>query len=180
MVFKTVLKIFWEYLKLNPIYIVYNIFFMIVTVINNFYLPKIYGEFYDTFQKNINLFMYSFIFILLLKGLIFLFYQVESYYFHIQCVGVEETTQRFIISKIKEKFIKTPEEVIIGEKLIASLKIQKIVRNWYYKIFQYLIPYFASIISAGYYMFKIEKLCKIKLIFSVTLCFTKSIFYSFK
>ena len=62
MVFKTVLKIFWEYLKLNPIYIVYNIFFMIITVINNFYLPKIYGEFYDTFQKNINLFMYSFIF----------------------------------------------------------------------------------------------------------------------
>ena len=56
---------------------------MIVTVINNFYLPKIYGEFYDTFQKNINLFMYSFIFILLLKGLVFLFYQIESYYFHI-------------------------------------------------------------------------------------------------
>ena len=52
MVFKTVAKIFWEYLKLNPIYIVYNIFFMIITVINNFYLPKIYGAFYDTFQKN--------------------------------------------------------------------------------------------------------------------------------
>ena len=164
MVFKTVLKIFWEYLKLNPIYIVYNIFFMIITVINNFYLPKIYGEFYETFQKNINLFMYSFIFILLLKGLVFLFYQIESYYFHIQCVGVEETTQRFIISKIKEKFIKSPEEVIIGEKLIASLKIQKIVRTWYYKIFQYLIPYFASIISAGYYMFQIDYMLPIFLI----------------
>ena len=164
MVFKTVLKIFWEYLKLNPIYIVYNIFFMIITVINNFYLPKIYGEFYETFQKNINLFMYSFIFILLLKGLVFLFYQIESYYFHIQCVGVEETTQRFIISKIKEKFIKSPEEVIIGEKLIASLKIQKIVRTWYYKIFQYLIPYFASIISAGYYMFQIDYMLPIFLV----------------
>ena len=164
MVFKTVLKIFWEYLKLNPIYIVYNIFFMIVTVINNFYLPKIYGEFYETFQKNINLFMYSFLFILLLKGLIFLFYQIESYYFHIQCVGIEETTQRFIISKIKEKFIKSPEEVIIGEKLIASLKIQKILRTWYYKIFQYLIPYFASIISAGYYMFKIDYMLPVFLV----------------
>ena len=164
MVFKTVLKIFWEYLKLNPIYIIYNIFFMIVTVINNFYLPKIYGEFYETFQKNINLFMYSFLFILLLKGLIFLFYQIESYYFHIQCVGIEETTQRFIISKIKEKFIKSPEEVIIGEKLIASLKIQKILRTWYYKIFQYLIPYFASIISAGYYMFKIDYMLPVFLV----------------
>ena len=161
MVFKTVAKIFWEYLKLNPIYIVYNIFFMIITVINNFYLPKIYGEFYDTFQKNINLFMYSFIFILFLKGLVFLFYQLESYYFHIQCVGVEETTQRFIISKIKEKFIQSPEEVIIGEKLIASLKIQKIVRTWYYKVFQYLIPYFFTIISSAIYMFKIDSMLPI-------------------
>ena len=78
-------------------------------------------------------------------------------YYHIQKIGIEEVTQQYVIPKIKEKFISHPEEVVIGEKLSATLKIQQIIRGWYYKIFQYLIPYAFVIISSAIYMYKLDK-----------------------
>ena len=51
-IFKVVSKIFLEYQTENPIYILFNIIFVIVSVVNNFYLPSVYGNFYDMFAKD--------------------------------------------------------------------------------------------------------------------------------
>jgi ABC-type multidrug transport system fused ATPase/permease subunit len=157
MVFKVIFKLFWEYQKNNPLYVFFNIICILATIVNNFYLSTIYGKFYDLFQNNIGKFMGAFLFILIMKTIVYLIYQFEDYYYHIQKIGIEEITQQYVISKIKEKFISHPEEVVIGEKLSATLKIQQIIRGWYYKIFQYLIPYTFVIISSAIYMYKLDK-----------------------
>jgi ATP-binding cassette subfamily C protein len=158
MVFKVIFKLFWEYQKNNPTYVLFNLICILATIVNNFYLPSIYGKFYELFQSNISKFMGAFIFILIIKTIVYLIYQFEEHYYHLQRMGIEEVTQQYVISKIKEKFITHPEEVLIGEKLSATLKIQKIISSWYYKIFQYLVPYFFVIMTSAIYMYQLDYL----------------------
>ncbi len=155
-IFKVVSKIFWEYQKENPIYILFNIIFIIVSIVNNFYLPSVYGNFYDMFSKDTTKFIKYFITILLVKGVVYLLFQFEEFFYNLQKIEVEEKTQHYVISKIKEKFISHPEEVIIGEKLASTIKIQKIVRGWYNKIFQSLAPYICVVTLTTIYMAKID------------------------
>ncbi len=155
-IFKVVAKIFWEYQKENPIYILFNIIFIIVSIVNNFYIPSIYGNFYDMFAKDTTKFIKYFITILIIKGIVYLLYQFEEFYYNLQKLQVEEKTQLYVISKIKEKFISHPEEVIIGEKLASTIKIQKIIRGWYAKIFQSLVPYICVLTMTTIYMAKID------------------------
>jgi ATP-binding cassette subfamily B protein len=155
-IFKVVSKIFWEYQTENPIYILFNIIFIIVSVVNNFYLPSVYGNFYDMFAKDTTKFIKYFITILLVKGIVYLLFQFEEFFYNLQKIDVEEKTQRYVISKIKEKFISQPEEVIIGEKLASTIKIQKIIRGWYSKVFQSLTPYICVLTLTTIYMAKID------------------------
>jgi ABC-type multidrug transport system fused ATPase/permease subunit len=155
---KVIAEIFWQYTKKNKSYVFFlNIIFIATTIINSIYLPQIYGKLYDMFKENINVFMYSFIFILLLKAIIYIVFQFEEYFVSSQSVGIEEVTQQFILDKIKEKYAQYPEDIIIGEKLSSMFKIQKTLGNWFAKIFQSLIPYFFIIISSGVYMYSLDK-----------------------
>jgi ABC-type multidrug transport system fused ATPase/permease subunit len=157
MVLKVIFKLFWEYQKNNPWYIFFNIICILTTVINNFYLSSLYGKFYELFQTNIAKFMGAFLFILVMKTIVYIIYQFEDYYYHIQKMGIEEVTQQYVISKIKEKFISQPEEVVIGEKLSATLKVQQIIRSWYFKFYQFLVPYVFVILTSAVYMYKLDK-----------------------
>jgi ABC-type bacteriocin/lantibiotic exporter with double-glycine peptidase domain len=165
MLWKVIAGIFWQYTKEHPFYVFFlNILFIGATIINNIYLPQIYGKLYDMFQDNINTFMYAFIFILLLKSTIYIIYQFEEYFFSIQRLGIEELIQKFILRKITEKYQINPEEIIIGEKLSSLFKIQKTFGMWFSKIFQYLIPYIAVIISSAIYMYSLDKYLPLYLI----------------
>ena len=44
MVLKVVAKVFWQYQKEHPLYVLFNIIFISATITNNFYLPSIYGN----------------------------------------------------------------------------------------------------------------------------------------
>jgi ABC-type bacteriocin/lantibiotic exporter with double-glycine peptidase domain len=155
---KVVADIFWQYAKKNKTYVFFlNVIFIATTITNSVYLPQIYGKLYDMFKENINVFMYSFIFILLLKAIIYIIFQFEEYFVSSQAMGVEEETQQFILNKINEKYALSPEEIIIGEKLSSMFKIQKTLGNWFSKIFQSLIPYIFIIISSGVYMYSLDK-----------------------
>jgi len=165
---KVVADIFWQYTKKNKSYVFFlNIIFIATTIINSVYLPQIYGKLYDMFKENINIFMYSFIFILLLKAIIYIVFQFEEYFVSSQSVGIEEETQKFILNKIKEKYSQYPEEIIIGEKLSSMFKIQKTLGSWFSKIFQSLIPYMCIIISSGVYMYSLDKYLPIYLVLLV-------------
>jgi ABC-type multidrug transport system fused ATPase/permease subunit len=174
-ILKVVGKIFWEYQKENPHYILFNIIFILVSIVNNFYLPSIYGNFYEMFSKDISKFISYFILILLVKGIVYLLFQFEEFYYNLQKIEVEEKTQQYVISKIKEKFISHPEEVIIGEKLASTIKIQKIVRGWYNKLFQSLLPYICVLTLTTIYMAKLD----IYMPFFVILLVIGSCVYSF-
>ncbi len=165
---KVVADIFWQYTKKNKSYVFFlNTIFIATTIINSVYLPQIYGKLYDMFKENINIFMYSFIFILLLKAIIYIVFQFEEYFVSSQWVGIEEETQKFILNKIKEKYEQYPEEIIIGEKLSSMFKIQKTLGSWFAKIFQSLIPYMCIIISSGVYMYSLDKYLPIYLVLLV-------------
>jgi ABC-type bacteriocin/lantibiotic exporter with double-glycine peptidase domain len=157
MLWKVIAGIFWKYKKEHPFYVLLNIIFIITTIVNKVYLPQIYGRLYDMFQKDTKQFMYYFTYILLLKAVIYLLYQLEDYYFTIQDLGIEEMTQEYVMDKIKDKYIDQPEEVIIGEKLSTISKIQKTFSGWYSKLFQYLFPYVFVVISSAFYMWTLDK-----------------------
>ena len=165
MLWKVIANIFWQYIKEHLFYVFFlNVLFIATSITNNLYLSKIYGQLYDMFKENLNTFMYAFIFILILKASIYLIYQFEEYFFSIQRLGIEEAIQKYIITKINEKYQRNPEEIIIGEQLSAIFKIQKTFGMWFSKIFQYLVPYIFVIISSAIYMYSIDKYLPVYLI----------------
>jgi ABC-type bacteriocin/lantibiotic exporter with double-glycine peptidase domain len=164
MLWKVIASIFWQYKKEHLFYVFLNIIFIIATIVNNVYLPQIYGKLYDMFQKDMSTFMYAFAFILILKSVIYLIYQFEEYYFSIQRLGVEDLTQKYVIDKIREKYIINPDDIIIGEKLSTIFKIQHTFSGWYSKIFQYLIQYIFVIGSSAVYMWTLDKYLPLYLI----------------
>jgi ABC-type bacteriocin/lantibiotic exporter with double-glycine peptidase domain len=164
MLWKVIASIFWQYKKEHLFYVFLNIIFIITTIVNNVYLPQIYGKLYDMFQKDISTFMYAFTFILILKSVIYLIYQFEEYYFSIQRLGIEDLTQKYVIDKIKEKYISNPDDIIIGEKLSTIFKIQHTFSGWYSKIFEYLVQYIFVIGSSAVYMWTLDKYLPLYLI----------------
>jgi ATP-binding cassette subfamily C protein LapB len=157
MLWSVIGDIFFQYKKKHLFYVLLNIIFIIITVVNNFYLPKIYGNLYETFQKDTSKFISIFTSIVIIKAIVYIFFQLEDYYYNVQKVGIEEETQKYVVSKIREQFINHPEEVIIGEKLSSMLRIQRTVANWYLKIFEHLVPYIFVVISSSYFMWTLDK-----------------------
>ena len=164
MLWKVIASIFWQYKKEHLFYVFLNIIFIITTIINNVYLPQIYGKLYDMFQKDMSTFMYAFTFILILKSVIYLIYQFEEYFFSIQRLGIEDLTQKYVIDKIREKYIINPDDIIIGEKLSTIFKIQHTFSGWYSKIFEYLVQYIFVIGSSAVYMWTLDKYLPLYLI----------------
>jgi len=162
---KIIAQIIWEYNKQHPMMILYNIIFIIVSVINNFYLPKYYGEMIDTFKDNPTQFLYIFGNILLIRGIIYLMYQFEDYYSDVQRLGIKELVQKYIVGKIREQYLENPEEVLVGEKITTIMKIQGVIANWYSLVREYLIPYVITLIVTGVFMFSLDKKFPLLLIF---------------
>ena len=168
MLWSVIGDIFFQYKKKHLFYVLLNIIFIIITVVNNFYLPKIYGNLYETFQKDTSKFISIFTSIVIVKAIVYIFFQLEDYYYNVQKIGIEEEAQKYVVSKIREQFINHPEEVIIGEKLSSMLRIQRTVANWYLKIFEHLVPYIFVVISSSYFMWTLDKylpLCILILLF---------------
>jgi len=157
MVLSTLGKLYYEYKKENKLLVLFNLIFIITTIVNNVYLPDVYGKLYEMFQNNLDKFMYAFLFILLLKGVVYMIFDFEDYYFNIQKTGIGEKMEEFLINKITDGYIENPDEVIIGEKLSTINKLQKTVSYWYGNFFQYLVPYLFVIVSSVIYMTQIDK-----------------------
>jgi ABC-type multidrug transport system fused ATPase/permease subunit len=168
MLWSVIGDIFLQYKKKHLFYVFLNIIFILITVVNNFYLPKIYGNLYETFQKDTSKFISIFTLIVVLKAMVYIFFQLEDYYYNVQKIGIEEEAQKYVVSKIREQFVNNPEEVIIGEKLSSMLRIQRTIANWYLKIFEHLVPYIFVIISSSYFMWTLDPylpLCILILLF---------------
>lgn len=162
---KIVAQIIWKYNKEHPSMIFYNLIFITVSVINNFYLPKYYGEMIDTIKTNPNKFLYIFANILGIRGIIYLMGQFEDYYSSIQRLGIKDIVQDYIIGKIRDKYLENPEEILVGEKLTTIMKIQTVIANWYILCREYLLPYIITLIITGFYMFSFDKKFPLLLIF---------------
>jgi ABC-type branched-subunit amino acid transport system ATPase component len=182
MLWNGVAKVFWEYNKTHPFYTFLNIIFILATIANNFYLPKVYGQLFEMFQKDMKVFMYAFSIILIMKVIIYIIYQFEYYYYSIQKTGIEEIVQKHMISKIKEKYISAPDDVVSSEQLASIMKIQQTVTSWYIKIYEFLTPYLFVIATSAFYMATIDNylpLCLILLLVgSFISVFTNSMFCS--
>jgi ATP-binding cassette subfamily B protein len=162
---KTILNIILEYHKQNPSMMLYNIIFIIVNVVSGFYLPKYYGEMIDTFKSNPSRFLTIFANILLIKGLIYALSEFEEYYTNIQKLGIKNIIQNFIINKITEKYMKDPEEVLVGEKITTILKIQGVVANWFAMARQYLIPYLITLGATAIFAYSMDTTFPLLLLF---------------
>jgi ABC-type multidrug transport system fused ATPase/permease subunit len=162
---KTIFSIIMEYHKLHPEMILYNIIFIIVNVVNGFYLPKYYGEMIDTFKSNPSRFLTIFANILLIKGLIYALSEIEEYYTDIQKLGIKNIIQKFIINKISDKYIQDPEDVLVGEKITTIMKIQGVVANWYAMARQYLIPYIIILGCTASFAYSLDSTFPFLLIF---------------
>ena len=154
MLWKYVFNLYYNFIKENPRYLFLNIFFLLVSVINNYYLPKYYGSIFDMFKKDINVFLKAFMYILIVKAIIYFISEVQNYYISIQRAGLEVNVNKNLIDKIKNKFIVNPNDIVIGENLAAISEFQATVSDWYSYIFDYIISYVATI---GFFLFYVSK-----------------------
>jgi ABC-type bacteriocin/lantibiotic exporter with double-glycine peptidase domain len=145
MLWKFVFEIFYDFFLKNPSYFLINIFFFVITIISDYYLPKYYGFLLEVFNKNMNLFLNSFLNILIIKGIVYFITEFQNYYVSIQRTDVEEFLHQQLIDKIKNKFIKNPNDIVIGEKVAAIAEFQSTLSDWYSYLFDYLFSYLGTI-----------------------------------
>jgi ABC-type bacteriocin/lantibiotic exporter with double-glycine peptidase domain len=146
MLWKFVLEIIYKFFKNNPRYIFANIFFLIATIANDYYLPKYYGFLFEIFDKNVSVLLKSIMYILAFKGIIYFVSEFQNYYISIQRTGLEQLIYQSLIDKIKNNYIKNPNDIAIGEKVSAVAEFQSIISDWYYYLFDYLISYLGVIL----------------------------------
>jgi ABC-type multidrug transport system fused ATPase/permease subunit len=151
-----VTKLFLKYNIDNALIALYNIIFIISGLINSYYLPDYYGRLLDIFNKDIGLFMTAILYILILNGIVYALMEFEDYYLTIQKNKIEELSNKIIMEKIKEKFLKNPEEVVIGEKIATLNRFKEILGLWYHYSIAYIIPYALTIIAFMVYLYKFD------------------------
>jgi ATP-binding cassette subfamily C protein len=156
MLFNFVAKIFWKYNIENKDQALLNLVFFATTVVNYYYLPNYYGHMFDMFNKNINLFIYAFSFILIMNMLIYFIGNFEQYYLSIQRIKIKALVYESLNEKIKNAFIKNPEDIVIGEKVGAFNEFKAVIGRWYEHSFQYIIPYTITILIFSYNLFKYD------------------------
>jgi ABC-type bacteriocin/lantibiotic exporter with double-glycine peptidase domain len=169
MLWKYVFNVYYTFIKENPRYLFLNIFFLLVSVINNYYLPKYYGLIFDMFNKNINVFLKAFMYILIVKAVVYFISEFQNYYIGIQRVGLEININKNLIDKIKNKFIENPNDVVIGENLAAISEFQSTISDWYSYIFDYIVTYVVTIVFFLFYVSKYDYMMPVLiLLFLVT------------
>ncbi len=156
MLLSFIAKIFWKYNIQNKDQAFLNLLFFATTVVNYYYLPNYYGYMFDMFNKNINLFIYAFSFILIMNMLIYFIGNFEQYYLNIQRIKIKGLVYEELNEKIKNEFAKNPEEIVIGEKLGAIGEFKSIIGKWYEYSFQYIIPYTITVLIFSYNLLKYD------------------------
>lgn len=164
MVLKVVGEIIWKFTKENPQYFFINLIFLVVSVANYVYLPMLYGYMIDTFKEHPSQFLTLFAHILILKGIVYMLFQVEDFYSDKQKNKIQEYIQDLIVERITQKYEKTPEDVIVGEKIASLLKVQTIITTWWSRTREYLIPYIIAFIFIGIYLAKFDTLLGLSVI----------------
>ena len=164
---KVIANIIWDYNKQHPEMALYNIVFITTAVVNDFYLPKYYGEMIDVFKADPKRFLTIFANILIIKAVVYLMYQFEDYYSDIQRLGVKELVQKYIITKIRDKYMQNPEEVLVGEKITTIMKIQGVIANWYVLAIEYLVPYSITLFVTASFMYSLDAKFPLLLIFLI-------------
>jgi len=145
MLWKYILDIVIKFIKDNPSYFFLNIFFFATSIVNSYYLPKYYGSLLEIFNKDLSVFLNAFLNILIVKSIIFFISEFQNYYVSIQNTYLEEVVHQNLIDKIKNKYIKNPNDIIIGEKIAAITSFQTLISDWYNYFFNYIISYVATI-----------------------------------
>jgi ABC-type multidrug transport system fused ATPase/permease subunit len=154
MLLSFVAKVFWKYNIQNKDQALLNILFFATTVTNYYYLPNYYGHMFDMFNKNIKLFIYAFSFILIMNMLIYFIGNFERYYLTIQRIKIKDFVYESLNEKIKEAYLKNPEDIVIGEKIGAFHQFTSIIGSWYTNSFKYIIPYIITILIFSYNLLK--------------------------
>ncbi len=171
MLLSFVAKVFWKYNIQNKDQALLNILFFATTVTNYYYLPNYYGHMFDMFNKNIKLFIYAFSFILIMNMLIYFIGNFEQYYLTIQRIKIKDLVYESLNEKIKNAYIKNPEDIVIGEKLGAFHEFKSIIGRWYEHTFQYIIPYVITILIFSYNLFKYDYILPLTILgFFVVIC----------
>ncbi len=146
MLWKYVYNVFYKFIKDNPRYLFLNIFFFCVSLINSYYLPKYYGAVFDVFNKNLSAFLGMFFKIIIVKGIVYFISELQNYYVSIQRAGLEVSINKSLLDKIKDQYIKSPNDVVIGEKVAAISEFQSILSDWYGYLNDYIMSYILTII----------------------------------
>ena len=101
MLWKVILGIYWKYNVNNPGQAFLNLIFLATMVVNYYFLPKYYGYLFELFNKNINTFMYAFMYIIIINAIIYFINKFNVYYSNIQAIKIKQATYYLLIDKIK-------------------------------------------------------------------------------
>ncbi len=156
MLWKVILGIYWKYNISNPGQAFLNLIFLATMIVNYYFLPKYYGYLFELFNKNINTFMYAFMYIIIINAIIFFINKFNEYYSNLQAIKIKQATYYLLIDKIKQLYIDNPHEIVIGEKLAGITEFQSTIGLWYDYLLSYIIPYILTICIFTYHLLKYD------------------------
>jgi ATP-binding cassette subfamily C protein len=180
MLWKVIFGIYWKYNVNNPGQAFLNLIFLATMIVNYYFLPKYYGYLFELFNKNINTFMYAFMYIIIINAIIYFINKFNEYYASIQSIKIKQATYYLLIDKIKKLYINNPHDIVIGEKLAGISEFQSTIGLWYDYLFSYIIPYILTICIFSYHLLKYDYLMPLLLLgFTITLGFLIYFNYSY-
>ena len=144
-----------EFLKENPKYIATNIFFMSLIPLNDVYVPKLYGQLFESIQNNVFT-MDKIIHILVMLSII----QVGN-----ALMDINDSTQIPLFQqKCKSVFLKRIfddqkehyKDLTGSDMLSRILRSQHIFTAWYSKLTTFILPHILEFAGTLIYFFTID------------------------
>lgn len=140
-----------KFLKDNPKYIWTNVFFMLTMPVLELYVPQLYGKLFESPNKKV---VYKNIFMIILVLMLFqVLGEFNSLNNDMQYFKLDnEITYSIIHNTFVNERAKTNGEIFTSAVLGDIHRVQEIMRNWYYQIKRFIIPYVIFFVIATAYL----------------------------
>lgn len=146
-------KLFLDFLKNHPFFVITNIILMFLVPINEVGMSYLYGKLFDSIQNNSFTMQHFYV---ILGTLIFLQlgWGFSDFNYSRQISDFQHYCKKLFVSKIFNDSKNNFKELASAELLSSILRTKHILADWYVKIFNNLCPILIQlIITIGYFAF---------------------------
>lgn len=149
-----VLDLLWDFFKDNPKYLWTNIFFSLSLPVLDIIVPNLYGKMFESTGKNI---LKTMITITLVMILFEILTQLSILNSDIQYFKLNNKITQVIINNVFETNKSSNNgDIYVSDLLFNIHRIQDMIRDWFYEVRLFVVPYVMFFILSCIYFFFIH------------------------